>query len=87
MRGAFDESYSWAPRRVARNSQWGGGCLWGLGAEPPAAGGQWGLGAKPAQPPEAGGLGVNSQPPEARGSGGGAPALKKFAFFAKITSF
>ena len=35
-------------RRVARNSQWGG-CLGGLGAEPPAngaAGGQWGSGGE-----------------------------------------
>ena len=50
-------------RRVARNSQWGGGYLGGLGAKPPAAGGQWGLGAKP---PAAGGLGFGSKAPSRR---------------------
>ena len=64
-----------------------GGYFGGLGAEPPAAGGQWGLGRSP-QPPEAGGLGQGPQPPEARGSGGGAPSARIFCiFFAKITSF
>ena len=43
----------------------------GLGAEPPAAGGQWELGVWRKSP----------QPPEARGSGGGAPSARKFCIF------
>ena len=55
-------------RRVARNSQWGGGCFWGLGAELPAAGGNWGSGSE-------------AQPPEAQGTGGGAPSARTFSIF------
>ena len=60
-----------------------GGCFGGLGAEPPAAGGQWGLGAKP---PTAGGWGF-----EGKASSRRRHALKIFLqkylilqFFAKI---
>ena len=56
-----------------RNSQ-RGGCLGGLGAEPPATGG-WGLGAKP---PAAGGKGVWELCPQ---------RLKILRFFTKIISF
>ena len=69
-------------RRVARNLQWGG-CLGGLGAEPPAAGGQWGSGGKA---PSAGGWGFGGKAPSRRRHGGlGAetPALENFAFFCK----
>ena len=66
-----------AARRVARNSQWGG-CLGGLGAEPPAAGGQWEAGGLGAKPPAAGGTGVWGQSPQ---------RSKILHFFAKITSF
>ena len=55
-------------RCVARNSQWGGGCFGGLGAEIPAAGG-WGF------------RGQSPQLPEARGSGGEAPSARKFCIF------
>ena len=61
-------------RRVARNSQWGGGLFGGLGAMPPAAGG-WGLGGKDPSRRRHGGLGAEP------------PALENFAFFAKINSF
>ena len=67
-------------RRVARNSQWGG-CLGGLGAEPPAAGGQWGSGGEAPSCRRLGVWGQNPQPPEARGSGGGAPSARKFCIF------
>ena len=75
--------------RQARSQKFAmGGLLWGLGAEPPAAGGQWGC---EGEAPSGRRLGVwrqSPQPPEARGSGGGAPSAQKFCiFFAKITSF
>ena len=63
-----------------------GGLFGGLGAEPPAAGGQWGLGASP---PAAGGWGFGGKAPSRRRHGGlGAepPALEKFAFFCKSNS-
>ena len=41
------QKYRTVTRRVARNSQWGGGCFGGLGALPPAAKGQWVLEAAP----------------------------------------
>ena len=69
-------------RRVARNLQWRG-CFGGLGAEPPAAGGQWGLGANP---PAAGGWGFGGKAPSRRKHGGlGAePQRSKILrFFAK----
>ena len=72
---------------IARNSQWGG-CFGGLGAEPPAAGGQWGSGGEGPSGRKLGVWGQSPQPPEARGSGGRAPSAQKFCiFFAKITSF
>ena len=54
-------------RRAASNSQWGVLCLGGGGAS--------------SRRRPMGGLGQSPQPPEARGPGGGAPALKNFAFF------
>ena len=72
------------PRRVARNSQWGGGgCFGGLGAEPPAAGGQRG---SEGEAPSRRRLRVWGQTPSRRRQGGlGAkpPALENFAFFCK----
>ena len=62
-------------RRVARNLQWGG-CLGGLGAEPPAAGGQWESGGLGAKLPAAGGTGVWGRSPQ---------RLKILNFFAKLT--
>ena len=38
----------------------GGGLIWGLRAEPPAAGGQWGSEGKPSA---AGGWGSGAEPP------------------------
>ena len=65
MRGAFGESYSWAPRRVARNSQWGG--VWGVwGRSPQLSEANGGLGAKP---PTAGGWGFGGKLPAAGGTG------------------
>ena len=46
-----------------------GGCFGGLGAEPPAAGGQWGSGGKAPSRRRHGGLGAKP------------PALENFAFF------
>ena len=69
-----------ASRRVARNSQWGG-CLGGLGTEPPAAGGQWGSGGEAPSCRRLGVWGQSPQPPEARGSGGRAPSARKFCIF------
>ena len=81
------EKHGLITRRVARNSQWGG-CFGGLGAEPPAAGGQWGSGGEAPSRRRLGVWGQSPQPPEARGSGGEAPSARKFCiFFAKITSF
>ena len=58
----------------------GGGWFGGVGAEPPAAGGQWGLGAKP---PAVGGWGFGGKAPAAGGTGVLSPALENFAFFCK----
>ena len=61
----------------------GGGCLGGLGAEPPAAGGQWGSGG---EAPSCRRLGFVGKAPSRRRHGGlGAepPALENFAFFCK----
>ena len=58
---------------MGRNSQLGGAVFGGLGAEPPAAGGNCGSGGKAPSPPEAWGLGAVL------------PALENFAFFKKIT--
>ena len=60
-----------------------GGCLGGLGAEPPAAGGQRGYGYEAPSCRRLEVWGLRPQPPEARGSGGGATALEKFEFFCK----
>ena len=59
-------------RCVARNSQWEG-CLGGLGAEPPAAGGQWGSEGK--------------APSHRRLEVWGQTCSKILHLFAKITSF
>ena len=59
----------------------GGGCLGGLGAEPPAAGGQWGSGGEAPSCRRLGVWGKSPQPPEARGSGGGDPSARKFCIF------
>ena len=77
------------PPKQARSQKFAmGGCLGGLGAEPPAAGGQW---ESRGEVPSRRRLEVweqSPQPPEARGSGGGAPSTQKSCiFFAKITSF
>ena len=61
----------------------GGGCFGGLGAEPPAAGGQWGYGK---EAPSRRRLGVWGKVLSRRRHGGlGAepPALENFAFFCK----
>ena len=64
----------------------GGAVFGGVGAEPPAAGGQWGSGGKAPSRRRLGVWGQSPQPPEVRGSGGGAPSARKFGiFFAKIT--
>ena len=47
----------------------GGGLFWGLGAEPPAAGGQWGFGGKAPSRRRHEGLGAEP------------PALENLAFF------
>ena len=60
-----------------------GGCLGGLGAEPPAAGGQWGSGGEAPSCRRLGVWGQSPQPPEARGCGGGAPSARKFCIFLK----
>ena len=73
-------------RRVARNSQWGG-CFGGLGAEPPAAGGQRG---SEGEAPSRRRLRVWGQTPSRRRQGvwGRSPQRSKILhFFAKITSF
>ena len=70
-----------AGRRVARNSQWGGGYLGGLGAEPPTAGGQWGSGGEVPSCRRLGVWGQSPQPQEARGSGSEAPSTQKFCIF------
>ena len=80
----FELYYIGLPRRVARNSQWGGAVwgVWGRSPQPPEANG--GLGAKP---PAAGGWGFGGKAPSRRRHGGvGAepPALENFAFFCKI---
>ena len=59
----------------------GGGCLGGLGAEPPAAGGQWGSGGEAPSCRRLGDWGQSPQSPEARGSGGSAPSDQKFCIF------
>ena len=59
----------------------GGGCFGGLGAEPPAAGGQWESGGEAPSRRRQGVWGQSPQPPEARGSGGGAPSARKFCVF------
>ena len=55
-----------------------GSCFGGLGAEPPAAGGQWGSGDLGAKPPAAGGTRVWDRSPQ---------RSRILHFFAKITSF
>ena len=63
--------------RQARSQKFatGGGCLGGLGAEPPAAGSQWGSGSE-----ASGRWGFGGKPPADGGT-------KILHFFAKITSF
>ena len=78
--------FAWSDitRRVARNSQWGEAAMgvWGrspqqpeanggVGANPPAAGGQWGFGGK--APSRQRHDGVEAKP----------PALKTFVIFCK----
>ena len=75
----------YAPGRTQARSQKfaKGGCLGGLRAEPPAAGGQWGLGAKP---PAARSWGFGGKTPSRRrhaGLGAEPPAFENFAFFCK----
>ena len=75
----FEWSWSWRRsflnvgyRRVARNSQWGGGGLfWGSGGGTPNRRRPTGVWRRSPQPPEAGGLGALP------------PALKNFSFFWK----
>ena len=53
------ETQSYAQARRQKFAM--GGCFRGLGAEPPAAGGQWGLGAKPLAARSTGVWGRSSQ--------------------------
>ena len=69
--------------RQARSQKFAmeGGCFGGLGAEPPAAGGQWGLEAKPQA---ARGWAFGGKAPSRRRHGGlgcGAPSARKFCIF------
>ena len=58
-----------------------GGCFGGLGAEPPAAGGQSGSGAEALAAGSMGVWGQSPRPPEARGLGAEPLALENLAFF------
>ena len=75
-------------RRVAKNSQWGGGLFRGFGGGAPSRRRPMGVRGQSPQPPEAGGSGA--KPPAAGGTGvwGRSPQRSKILhFFAKLTSF
>ena len=68
--------------RQARSQKFAmGGCLGGLGAELPAAGGQLGYGDEAPSRRRLGVWGQSPQPQEARGSGVGASSAQKVCIF------